>query len=105
MPVASKRGQDRRPRGSIQHRPNGALRARVYTGYDPVTGKRHYISETIQPGPKAWAQAEVALTKLLNQVDERRNPKTHAIQRGAKWCWRTLLERVRLVRALYVGRA
>jgi integrase len=74
--MASKRAQARRQRGSIQVRPNGALRVRVYTGYDPVTGERHYLNETVQPGPKAEAEAERVRTRLLNQVDERRNPKT-----------------------------
>jgi integrase len=76
MPMASTSGSSRRRRGSIQVRPNGALRVRVYTGYDPVTGERHYLNETVQPGPKARAEAEKVRTRLLNQVDERRNPKT-----------------------------
>jgi integrase len=67
-----------RTRGSIEVRPGGALRVSVYTGYDPVTGKRHYIRETVPPGPRAHAEAEKVRTRLLNQVDERRNPKSRA---------------------------
>jgi hypothetical protein len=47
-------------------------------GTDPVTGRRHDLVEVIPPGPKAAAQAEAARTRLLNQVDERRNPRTNA---------------------------
>jgi integrase len=68
----------RRTRGSIEERPGGSLRVKVYTGYDPVTGRRLYLTETVPAGPKARAQAEKARTRLLNQVDERRNPKTRA---------------------------
>jgi integrase len=68
----------RRARGSIKPLPSGALRVRVYTGYDPLSGRRHYLTETVPAGAKAWAVAEKARTRLLNQVDERRNPRTRA---------------------------
>jgi integrase len=74
--MAVAKGRRKRARGSIVTLPSGSLRARVYAGYDPVTGKRHYLDEVIPPGPKAQAEAERVLTRLLNQVDERRNPKT-----------------------------
>ncbi|MGH3613320.1 MAG: hypothetical protein ACRDRK_12155 [Pseudonocardia sp.] len=67
-----------RPRGSIDALPNGVLRVRVHAGYDPLTGKRHTLVELIPPGPKAAAQAEAARTRLLAQVNERRNPRTNA---------------------------
>jgi integrase len=76
--MASTRKSAKRNRGTIEVRSNGSLRVRVYTGYDPVTGERHYLSETVQPGPKAHAEAERVRTRFLNQVDERRNPKSHA---------------------------
>jgi hypothetical protein len=50
----------------------------VYAGYDPVTGRRHYLREMVPAGPKAQAEAERVLTRLLNQLDERRNPKTNS---------------------------
>ncbi|WP_433291504.1 tyrosine-type recombinase/integrase [Pseudonocardia sp. CA-142604] len=71
-------GARRRSRGSIDLLPSGALRVRVYAGKDPVTGRRHDLIEVIPPGPKAAAQAEAARTRLLNQVDERRSPRTSA---------------------------
>ena len=51
---------------------------RVYGGVDPLSKKQIYLRETIPPGPKAQAEAEKALTRLLNQVDERRHPRTSA---------------------------
>jgi hypothetical protein len=50
----------------------------VYAGSDPVTGKRHDLTELVPPGPKAAAEAERVRTRLLSQVDERRNPRTKA---------------------------
>lgn len=68
----------RRARGTIEERPGGSLRVKVYTGYDPTTGKRYYLTETVPAAPRAHREAEKALTRLLGQVDERRNPKTRA---------------------------
>jgi len=66
----------KRPRGSIDVLASGALRVRVFAGYDQVTKKRHYLVETIPPGPDAEKEAEKARTRLINQVDEHRNPRT-----------------------------
>jgi integrase len=73
----SKAGRGRK-RGAIDELPSGALRVRVNAGEDPITGKRHMLVEIIPPGPKSASQAEAARTRLLNQVDERRNPRTNA---------------------------
>jgi integrase len=75
-----------RQRGSIERLPSGSLRVRVYAGVDPLTGKRNYLTEVIPLGPAATREAEKAaraeakraLTRLLNQIDERRNPRTRA---------------------------
>jgi len=66
-----------RPRGTIDELPSGALRVRVYAGKDPATGRRRDLVETIPPGPKAGRLAEAARTRLLNQVDEQRQPRTN----------------------------
>ena len=68
----------KRPRGTIEELPSGALRVKVYAGFDPVTKRRHYLRETVPAGPKAEREAEKVLTRLLNQVDERRHPRTNA---------------------------
>ena len=58
--------------------PSGAYRVRVYAGSDPITGKRHDLTELVPPGPRAAAEAEKVRTRLLSQLDERRNPRTKA---------------------------
>lgn len=58
--------------------PSGALRVRVYAGEDPLTGRRHDLVEVVPPGPKSATLAEEARTRMLSQVDERRNPRTSA---------------------------
>jgi integrase len=62
----------RRPRGYIEELPSGSFRAVVYAGVDPLTGKPQYLRETA----KRYPDAEIALTKLVGQVDEDRHPKT-----------------------------
>ncbi|WP_203927987.1 tyrosine-type recombinase/integrase [Virgisporangium ochraceum] len=68
----------KRRRGEIENLPSGSLRVKVYAGIDPVTKRRHYLHETIPAGPTAEREAEKARTRLLAQVDERRNPRTRA---------------------------
>jgi integrase len=68
----------RRQRGNIDTLPSGSLRVRVYSGVDPVTRKALYLTEIVPPGPRQARLAEQARTRLLNQVDEKRNPKTRA---------------------------
>ncbi|MBA8825328.1 integrase [Saccharopolyspora lacisalsi] len=58
--------------------PNGSLRVRVSAGLDPVTKQRHRLVEVVPAGPEAEREAERVRTRLLNEVDERRNPKTTA---------------------------
>jgi hypothetical protein len=68
----------KRQRGEIEELPSGSLRVKVYAGVDPISGRRHYLTETISPGPNAYSEAEKARTRLLAQVDDRRNPRTRA---------------------------
>jgi len=68
----------KRARGRIETLPSGSLRVKVYAGTDPVSGKKHYLLQTVPAGPKAAATAEKMRTRLLAQVDERRAPRTRA---------------------------
>ncbi|MFC4002546.1 tyrosine-type recombinase/integrase [Prauserella oleivorans] len=68
----------KRRRGRIETLPSGSLRVVVYAGLDPLTGKRNYLTEVVQAGPRAATEAEKVRTKLLGQVDEQRNPRTKA---------------------------
>ena len=45
---------------------------------DPISKKRIYLSEIVPAGPKAGQEAERVRSRLQNQVDERRNPRTRA---------------------------
>ena len=45
---------------------------------DPISKRRMYLSEVVPAGPRAGDQAERVRTRLLSQVDERRNPRTRA---------------------------
>lgn len=67
----------RTTRGNIEAR-GGGYRVRVYAGTDPITKKSVYLRETIPAGPDAKRQAERTLTRLQNQVDEKRAPRTSA---------------------------
>jgi integrase len=72
-------GQDpvrRGARGSITRLPSGSLRVRVYSGLDPATHRRRYLTETIPDGPAALEDAEAACRRLVTQVRERRQPRT-----------------------------
>jgi hypothetical protein len=68
----------KRPRGEIEPLPSGSLRVKVYAGIDPVSKTRMYLRETVPAGPKAEREAEKVLTRFLNEVYERRNPRTDA---------------------------
>lgn len=54
------------------------LRVRVYAGLDPVSKRRHYLTELIAAGPGADRRARAARDRLISQVEERRNPRTSA---------------------------
>jgi integrase len=82
----------KRQRGSIDALPSGALRVRAYGGTDPLTGKRNDLVETIPAGPDAARLAEQARTRLLNQVDERRNPRTKATMNQLLDRWLEVLD-------------
>jgi integrase len=77
--ASSSSRRPRRSRGSIETLPSGALRVKVYAGLDPITKQRHYLTETVErTTPKATKVAEQIRTRFLNQVDEKRNPRTNA---------------------------
>ena len=65
-------------RGRIEVLPSGALRVSVYAGQNPVTKQRHYLREVVPAGPKSDAQAEKVRTRLLSEVDDRRDARTNA---------------------------
>jgi hypothetical protein len=54
------------------------LRVRVYAGVDPVTKRRHDLTEIIPPGPGAERRVRAARDRLISQIEERRHPRTKA---------------------------
>jgi integrase len=78
----------RRPRGHIEQLPSGSYRAWVYAGTDPLTGKDRRLKETAS----THEAAEVALTRLLRQVDEDQHPKTAITVRQAIAQWLEVAE-------------
>jgi integrase len=77
--MTADRGQPRtRRRGRVRRLPSGSLQVTVYAGEDPLTGKRIDLSETVPAGTNAAKEAEKVRVRLLNQVDEQRNPRTSA---------------------------
>jgi integrase len=68
----------KRVRGEIEALPSGSFRVRVYAGIDPITKKRHYLTEVVPAGPKAAKLAEKTRTRLLSEVDEQRSARTNA---------------------------
>jgi hypothetical protein len=78
FPVARRAGQ----RGHIEeHR--GKYRAIVSAGTDPLTGKRRFLKKTCD----TEKQAKIELTKLLNQVDEQRHPRSKILVRQLVEKW------------------
>jgi integrase len=71
----------RRSRGRIERLPSDSLRVVVYAGVDPISKRRHYLHEVVPAGPRAAKEAEKVRTRLLAEVDDRRNPRTKATVR------------------------
>lgn len=76
--AGTKSGRSKRQRGEIEALPSGALRIKLYAGVDPLSGRRHYLRETVPAGPNAEDEAEKVLVRFINEVNERRNPRTSA---------------------------
>ncbi|TDD03107.1 GntR family transcriptional regulator [Saccharopolyspora terrae] len=68
----------KKQRGAIDRLPSGALRVRVSAGIDPVTKRRLFLTEIVSKGPNDLSDAERVRTRLLNQIDEQKNPRTKA---------------------------
>jgi integrase len=62
--MASSNGRGKRQRGEIETLPSGSLRVKVYAGEDPISKRRHYLTEVVPAGPKATQEAEKIRTRL-----------------------------------------
>jgi hypothetical protein len=70
-----RRSSKRQRRGSMETLPSGSLRVKVYAGYDPVSGLRHYVDEVVPARLRAASGTEKARTRLLHEVDEQRKTR------------------------------
>ena len=68
--MASSTKRPRRARGSIDTLPSGALRVRVYAGIDPLTQRRHYLTEIVQPGLNGVTFSPADPDGLAEAVDQ-----------------------------------
>jgi hypothetical protein len=80
------------------------LRVTVYAGEDPLTGKRIDLSETVPAGTNAAKEAEKVRVRLLNQVDEQRNPRTSATMNQLMDRYREVIDVDRTTRKGYESR-
>lgn len=97
----------RRARGNVYWLPSGSARVTVYGGIDQLTGKRLQLRETV-PAQATRRETEKAAekvqTKLLNQVDERRSPKTEATVNELLDRWLDVIDVERKTRVGYMGK-
>lgn len=96
----------KRQRGSLEWFPNGSCRVRVYAGIDPISKRRHYLEELVPShgGQRSTErEAEKVRTRLIHQVDERRNPRTKATVNKLLDRWLDVLEVERSTRHGYVS--
>src|SRR3954466_9999685 len=80
--MASSRSARGRQRGTIGWLPTGSARVKVYAGIDQLTGKKLWLRETVPAratDEETQREAEKAITRLLNQVDVQRSPRTEAM--------------------------
>ncbi|ANY06906.1 integrase [Pseudonocardia sp. HH130630-07] len=97
----------RRTRGNVTWLPSGSARVSVYGGVDQVTGKQIRLRETVPARAtkrETEREADKAVTRLLNQVDERRSPRTEATVNQLIDRWLDVIEVERKTRAGYVGK-
>ena len=90
MRVVSVHGQARgrrRGRGSIERR-GDSFRIKVCAGLDPLTGRRLYLTESTVDEREAGP----IRTRLLAQVDSKRNTRTRGTLGTALDTWLTLHE-------------
>jgi integrase len=89
--------------GSLESLPSGAVRVKVYAGIDPLSGRRHYLTETIAAGPTAIKEAEATRVRLTNQINEQRNPKTRATVNQLFDRYEKVLDVDRTTKRTYLG--
>ncbi len=86
--ASSSRSGRNRSRGTVGWLPSGSARVKVDAGVDQLTGKKQWLRETVPARAtrrETEREAGKVLTRPLNQVDERRSPRTRdrrGVRRG-----------------------
>lgn len=91
-------GEHLKRRGHVEERPNGKFRAIAYAGFDQLTRRKRYLKKTADT-PE---QAEIELTKLLNQIDERRHPRSNVTVGEVIDSWLEVADLATVTRRRYV---
>lgn len=77
--MAARRARKKIQRGTVDRLESGAVRVRVDAGIDPITKRRHRRMEIIPADtPDQEAVVEKTRVRLINEINERRHPKTRA---------------------------
>ncbi|WP_098959400.1 site-specific integrase [Pseudonocardia sp. N23] len=100
-------GPRRRARGNITWLSSGSARVSVYAGVDQLTGKQIRLRETVAARAtrrETEREAQKVQTRLLNQVDDRRSPRTEATVNELLDRWLDVLDIERKTRAGYVSK-
>jgi len=80
---------------------------KVYAGVDQLTGQKLWLRQTVaarETRRETQREAEQVLTKLLNQVDEHRTPRTEATVNYLLDRWLDVIDIEKKTRAGYVGK-
>ena len=96
-----------RPRGNITWLPSGSARVSVYGGVDQLSGREIRLRETVRARASRRETEREALrvqTRLLNQVDERRSPRTEATVNELLDRWLDVIEVEHKTRVNYIGK-
>lgn len=65
----------------------------MFVGHDPVSKRKLYLTETVPAGgPRAAREADKVRTRLLAQIDEKRNPRTRATVNQLLDRWLTVID-------------
>ncbi len=105
--MASPKSPRGRQRGTIGWLPSGSARVKVYAGIDQLTGKKLWLRETVPARAtkrETEREAEKVVTKLLNQIDERRSPRTETTVNQLLDRWLEVIDIERKTRAGYVSK-
>jgi hypothetical protein len=79
----------------------------VFAGYDPVTGKRYDLIETVPARAtvrETRREADKVRTRLLSQIDERRNPRSRVTVNDLVDRWLDVVKLEATTRQGYVGK-